>query len=352
MVPAAIGLRGNVFSALGSRISTSIHIGDYRSSLRSGTVLGDNVAGSVVLTATLALALALVAKGAATAFGVEGTVSVLDLATFSVVGGVLASLVVLAATLALVAAAVRQGWDLDNLVAPVVSTLGDVVTVPCLWAATFVVGHGYPSQALALGLVVATLTSGIVGCWSARPRLRQIVRESIPVLMLAATLSTLAGLVLERQLDTFASYPALLVLVPAFVSSAGALGGLLSSSLSTSLHLGTVDPAWAPAPTVRSGMRLLAFLAVPVYLFNGLGAEMVARLLGQASPGVLSMVSVSLVGAIGAVGFVLAVGYYGTIAAVRFRADPDTYGIPMVTSSVDFAGAAALIAAVTVLSVA
>jgi mgtE-like transporter len=246
---------------------------------------------------------------------------------------------------------VRRGWDLDNLVAPVVSTLGDVVTVPCLWAATFLVGHGWPSHALSIGLVLTTIASGGYGWWASRQRLRQIVRESIPVLVVAATLSTLAGLVLEHQLDTFAAYPALLVLVPAFVSSAGALGGLLSSSLSTSLHLGTVDPAWAPASTVRSGMRLLAFLAVPVYLFNGLGAHVVARLLGQASPGTLSMVSVSLLGAIGAVAFVLAVGYYGTIAAVRFRADPDTYGIPMVTSSVDFAGAAALITAVTMLAI-
>ena len=41
--------------------------------------------------------------------------------------------------------------------------------------------------------------------------------------------------------------------------------------------------------------------------------------------------------------FVIAIAYYGTIAAGRFGADPDTYGIPLVTSSVDFIGAVALI---------
>ena len=35
-----------------------------------------------------------------------------------------------------------------------------------------------------------------------------------------------------------------------------------------------------------------------------------------------------------AVLFVVAVAYYGTIAAYRANLDPDTYGIPVVSSSV------------------
>jgi cation transporter-like permease len=57
-----------------------------------------------------------------------------------VIGGVLASVVVLAATLGLSAGAVRYGWDLDNVTAPLVSTLGDVLTLPALWLATFAAG--------------------------------------------------------------------------------------------------------------------------------------------------------------------------------------------------------------------
>ena len=41
--------------------------------------------------------------------------------------------------------------------------------------------------------------------------------------------------------------------------------------------------------------------------------------------------------------FVLAVAYYGTLAAFRVGLDPDNYGIPLVTSSVDFVGALALV---------
>jgi mgtE-like transporter len=351
MVPAAIGMRGNVFSALGSRISTSVHLGDYRPSLARGTVLGDNVVGSLLLTAALAPMLALVAKVSASVFGVEGRVSFLELTTIALLGGLLASGIVLVATLGLVAVSVRRGWDLDNLVAPAVSTLGDVVTVPCLWAATFLVGRGLPAEALALAAAVAAVAAGVRGWWSHRPRLREIVRDSVPVLVMAATLSSLAGLTLEHQLETLERYPALLVLEPAFVSSAGALGGLLSGSLSTSLHLGMVAPAWRPDRAVRNGMRLLIVLAVPVYMFNAIGANLTARLLGKSSPSMFTMLGISMLGAAGAVAFVLAVAYFGTIAAVRFRADPDTVGIPLVTSSVDFVGAAALIAAIKIMGV-
>ncbi len=46
---------------------------------------------------------------------------------------------------------------------------------------------------------------------------------------------------------------------------------------------------------------------------------------------------------------VLVIAYYGTIAAVRSDIDPDTYGIPLVSSTVDLVGALTLIVAITVL---
>ena len=67
LVPAAIGLRGNVFSALGNRLSTAIHVGNFRLSMRRQTLMGQNVAASLVLTLMLSLLLAVVAKTVAVA---------------------------------------------------------------------------------------------------------------------------------------------------------------------------------------------------------------------------------------------------------------------------------------------
>lgn len=352
LVPPAIGLRGNVFSALGSRLSTAIHSGQFHPTLRRGTVLGDNVVAALLLTSGLSLALALVAKVIAVAVGVQGSISVFDLATISILGGMLASAVVLAATLLLAMGAVRFGWDLDNLVAPIVSTLGDVLTIPALWAAAHFVDRGWGSTLLGWVIVVATGIGVVYGWRSRQLLLRVIVRQSWPILLGALALSTLAGVVIEKRIETLATYPALLILVPAFVSSAGALGGILSSRLSSGLNLGMITPTGMPPRSARRDAALLAALAVPIYAFNALGAHFVARVVGEASPGADAMLGASFLGAIGVVAFVIVVAYYGSVTAFRLRLDPDTYGVPTITSSVDFVGALMLVSAIVVLGIA
>jgi mgtE-like transporter len=343
LVPAAIGLRGNIFGAFGNRISTTIHAGTFTLSARAETVLGQNVLAVGILTLAMSAALAIVAKGVAVALGLADTIGVLDLALISVVGGVLASVIVLAATLGLTAGAVRYGWDLDNVNAPLVSTLGDVLTLPALYLATFLVGYHLLTPLLGSTLTLLSAAVLAIGWLSRLEELRRIVRESLPILVVAGMFSAAAGIVIEKRFESFATFPALLVLVPAHLSSAGALGGILSGRLSSKLFLGLVEPDATPGREARRDIVLVFALAVPVYVFNAIGAGVVSDLLGEASPGFGRLVLVSLVGGMLAMVLVVAIAYYGTIVAVRAGADPDTYGIPVVSSSVDLVGAFTLI---------
>jgi mgtE-like transporter len=351
LVPAAIGLRGNIFGAFGSRVSTTIHTGTFRLTARPDTVLGQNVLASGILTAGMSLLAAVVAKAIAVGMGLEGTIGLLDLAVVSIVGGVLASVVVLAASLALAGGAVRYGWDLDNVNAPLVSTLGDVLTLPALWLATGLLGVAFLSAGL--GVVLAT-AAAVLLAWGLRTslvELRRIVRESLPVLVAAAALSAMAGVTLEKSFDDFDAFPALLVLAPAFVSSAGALGGILAGRLSSKLLLGLVEPATRPGRPARADIGFVFLLALPVYAFNGVGAHVVAGLVDHRSPGLAEMVALALVGGALVMAFVVVVAYEGTVAASRVGLDPDTYGIPIVSSSVDFAGALVLILTIAMLDI-
>ncbi len=349
LVPAAIGLRGNIFGAFGNRLSTSIHAGSFRWSLRREAVLGQNVLASMLLTMGVSLALAVVAKTVAVGLGVSGSIDLLSMAIVSIVGGVLGSIVVLGASLGLTAGAVRFGWDLDNVTAPLVSTLGDVLTLPALYLATFLLGISVVTPTVGLVLIAAAVMFLVAGWRSSTAGLRRIVHESVPVLLVAGCVSAGAGITLEKSFARFEALPALLVLVPAHLSSAGALGGILSGRLSSKLFLGLVPPASRPNREARRDISLVFLLAVPVFLANGIGADLVARLLGEASPGLGQMVLVSLIGGALAIVFVVAVAYYGTVAAYRTGVDPDTYGIPVVSSSVDLVGAFTLIIAITML---
>lgn len=350
LVPAAIGLRGNVFSTLGNRLSTSIHTGTFRVSFKSDSVLGQNLIASFSLTAVMSVVLAGFAKVLAIGLGVVQHVSFLELAMVSVVGGILGSVVVAAATILLTMGAVKYEWDLDYLVAPTVSTLGDVITIPALWLAAQLIGRG--SAASILGGVLVIATAG-VAAWSWRSTLelvREIFRESLPVLAAALVLSALAGLVLQKQQDLLHVLPALGILQPAFVSSAGALGGILCGRVATNLHIGSVEPTIAPGAEARRDFSLVFGLAVPLLLFNAFGAWGTALITGShASPGFGWLLTTSFLASVVTMAFVAALAYYSTIGAWRFNVDPDTYGTPIVTASVDFVGTMALVVAAVVL---
>jgi mgtE-like transporter len=104
-----------------------------------------------------------------------------------------------------------------------------------------------------------------------------------------------------------------------------------------------------PSREARVDILLVLLLAVPVYVFNAIGADAVARALGEASPGVAEMLAASLTGGLLAMALVVLIAYYGTIASVRAGVDPDTYGIPVVSSMVDFVGAFTLTVAIATL---
>jgi mgtE-like transporter len=126
---------------------------------------------------------------------------------------------------------------------------------------------------------------------------------------------------------------------------------VLAGRLATKMFLGTATPSTYPDREARRDIWLLFFLAVPIYLFNGLGAELVSRLVGFDSPGLGYMVGISLVAGMVGMVLVVAVAYYTTVAAVRNDLDPDNYGIPAVSSFVDLAGAITLVITISLFAI-
>lgn len=351
MVPAAIALRGNIFGALGSRLGTAIHTGTFRLSLRPGAVVGENVLASLVLTLTVSLALAVLAKATALVFGIAGSISLAEFVVISLVGGLLASAAVLVVALVLAAGSVRYDWDPDNVTAPLVTAVGDVATVPALILASRIVSNGDLTNGLATVLAISAVAS-LVGAWRfGRSSLRTILAESFPVLVIAVLLDLIAGITVEKRLASFLDLPTLLVLLPAYLAAAGALGGILSSRLSSKFHLGLLAPNPWPGRGARPDLVAIAALALPVFVLCGTLASVFGAAFGLAGPSLVKLVLAAVLGGAVATTVAVLVAYYSTIAAVRFGLDPDTYGIPLVTSSLDLAGAFTFILAIELLGI-
>ena len=351
LVPAAIAQRGNVFGALGSRLGTAIHAGTFSITTRPDTLFAQNVLASLGLSVMAATWLAFVARGLASVFDIAGAMSLLDFVAVSVSGGLIASLVVLAITVALAAGSTRFGWDLDNVTAPLVTSTGDLVTLPALIIGSLVVGSGRGSEVLGVVSIAAAIAVLVLCLRAGLPLLRRIVLESIPVLGTASFLSLIAGILVEKQLGSFLEQPALLILVPAYFGMAGALGGILSSRLATKVHLGLVQSTAWPQREALLDMRSIALLAVPIFALVGLAAHLGSVVVGAESPGFAMMVAVASLAGVGATLVVVSVAYYGTLAAVRFGLDPDTAAIPLTNSALDLVGAFTLVGTIVLLGV-
>ena len=356
LIPAAIGMRGNVFGALGSRLGTGIHAGVFEPSRDRRGFLGQNVYSSIVLTLSTSLFLAVAARVIAPLFATGPVITVWDFVIISVVGGALGSVVVGSAAVGLSVLSYRREWDLDSVSAPVVTAIGDVATLPALWAASFLVTYPATHQVLSVSvgafLIVLCLVVTVRGILTNAEVARRIVRESIPVLCLAGLLDILAGSVLDSRFDTvFASIPALLILVPPFLEDTNALNGILSSRLASKLHLGLIEPKAWPQPLAFLDMSIQFVFAVSVFTLVGLSSQLIAVLTNRASPGIVDMLLLSLIAGFLATIAACAIAYYGAVATFRFGLDPDNHGIPLGSSLMDLVGSICLILVIAALGI-
>jgi mgtE-like transporter len=227
-----------------------------------------------------------------------------------------------------------------------------MVTLPSLFLATYLVGIRVLTPVLGVTTMILAVASVVAAFGTGHQLLRRIVRESLPVLMVAGAVDVVAGLTIQQRIDSFLTFPALLVLIPPFLEDTGALGAILASRLASKLHLGIIEPTAAPQRPARDDCALIVLLSVPVFVLVALSADLASVLFSRASPGALRMVEVSLLGGLLATAVAMLVAYYGSIAAFRLGLDPDNHGIPLLTSTLDLVGAISLILAVHVVGIA
>jgi mgtE-like transporter len=350
LIPVSIGMRGNIFGAMAARLGTLIHSGLFEVSGDRTGLLYQNAYATALLTVATSVAMGVLARSAAALFGLA-TVSVWDLVVVALVGGLLSSAFVLAFAVYLSVISYRRDWDLDSVGATLITTVGDVVTLPCLLAASYLAQLSY----VTLGLGLLALGGGVASVWrgwtTVRPVARRIVRESFPILCVAILLDTLAGVAAEPRLASFQTYQAFFILFPGFLARTGALGSILAARLGSKLHLGAVTARARPEAAALLDASLVFVLGIAVYALTGVSVLLLALTLGYSHPGAGVLLGVSMVGGILATVIASVIGYYAAVLAYRFGFDPDNHTIPLVTSGMDLLGVICLVIALAVFGV-
>ena len=184
--------------------------------------------------------------------------------------------------------------------------------------------------------------STVVDEWS----VRRIVRTMIPLLAALSVIQLVSGTVLETYEAVLLRYPALLVLVPVQIGTAGNLASITCSRLTTQLYLGTYE--LSPSnPPLRANAGAVFALAATVFGAVGVAAWAIGLALGG-SLALGRVLLISLVSGMALAALVVVASVAAVEASYRIGLNPDDTTIPVVTNLCDVAGVLILFAVVSV----
>lgn len=351
LIPAAIGMRGAIFGALGSRLATGILTGEFDRDLSRTSYLGRQVEASTVLSLASALQAGAIAWAVSAALGLR-TIPLLQLVAISLIGAVLSSVVLFVVVIAMARRSQAVGFNLDDAGAPIITATGDLVTLPALLLATLVLEIPWLANTTGAVGLVAGVVAVIVGVRTEDPLIRRVVRESLVVLTIAVTVDVLAGVVVEARAEEQFGAAALLVLIPPFIANCGSLGGMLSSRLASKLHVGQLDPRLLPGKLAILDFSLTTLLATLAFTGVAVAGWLAAVVVPGVAPlSLLATLGVVLLAGLFALPILALTAYAAASLSFRFGFDPDNHGIPIVTATMDLTGVLCLLAAVTLLAI-
>jgi mgtE-like transporter len=183
------------------------------------------------------------------------------------------------------------------------------------------------------------------GSWS----VRAIVRGTLPTLLVLTAVAVGSGLVLGTFEAVLYRYPSLLILVLVTIGTAGNLGSLLASRLSTAFHLGTLS---FRLDDEQFGGNALATVGLALTLFPlvGAGAWLLALLSGRVVLGLPRVLAIATLSGAGLAVVAVIATVITTYGAYRAGLDPDDVVIPVVTVTADVFGVVMLFLAVAALT--
>lgn len=343
MLPAAIDMRGNVYASMGSRLSTGLHTGEITPSLRESKLIAENVYSSLIQTVVMAAVIAFFAMLGGVLLGNQ-TIGFIHLFFISLFASLVAAIGLILTTLLVAIFSFKKGLDPDNVSSPLIASIGDILNVASLFAIgilSFSLSKGFM---LFSGLAISAVVI-IFSLFSVRDSYyaKRILKESMGFLAVCAFLSTLAGSLLDKNLQFIGIFPLLLVLSPLFNAENGNIGSILSARISTSFHLGQAEITFLPKLKILKEFSYTFVITIILFPLLAIIAFVMSTLFNIPQMGFFNILKISIFVAIISSFAAMLTSYYLTYFSIRTNIDPDNVVIPLLTSVMDIATVSILI---------
>jgi cation transporter-like permease len=236
LVPALLGLKGNLEMTLGARLGSHANNGELGGDIFWLIVRSNLLAVQcqAIVVGTAASVLAVAENFAQT--GVWDFDEALLLTASAITAASLASLVLSSLMISIVVAATKKGVDPDNISAPIAGMLGDF----CTLGVVVLVAMFYWSlpraffRVLLAGLLAAYMVLAVFCFVAAKSSqyTREIMVWGWPPVILSMMLSNLSGPISEASIEKFSTFARFQVVMN---GAGGNLGAIFCSKLSTDL---------------------------------------------------------------------------------------------------------------------
>ncbi len=137
VIPAIIAMRGNISTALGSRLGSAYHLGIIDADNLWNKDLKENILGSLVLSFFVSVIIGVLAYVSSLVLGVYP--DPVKIIVIVLIAGVISAVILTLMTIGIIYLVFKRGYDPDNITGPALATFGDIVTMLCIFGSAFMV---------------------------------------------------------------------------------------------------------------------------------------------------------------------------------------------------------------------
>ena len=132
IVPGIIALRGNISTAFGSRIGSAYHLGLINAEDLWNNSLKQNIIGSLILSILVSIFIGVLSY-ITTVFIFHLYPNPIKLIGSVIIAGIISGFILTMLTVIIIFLVFRRGYDPDNITGPALATVGDIITIFCIF---------------------------------------------------------------------------------------------------------------------------------------------------------------------------------------------------------------------------
>jgi mgtE-like transporter len=138
VIPAVIALRGNISTALGSRLGSAYHLGIINAENLWNKELKQNILGSLALSLIMSTIIGFLAYTSSLILNIYP--NPFQLIAIVILAGVISGIILMLLTIIIIYFVFKRGYDPDNITGPTLATFGDVISMLCIFGSAILIG--------------------------------------------------------------------------------------------------------------------------------------------------------------------------------------------------------------------